>query len=1118
MRIIFKDFTATIESFVRNDNVAPRTYELQDKDGIIATLEDISDTVNDPVYLQNLAFALAPYLDELLGPPDITTPPLIIGTPQVGQILGVTSGTVIGLGYISTYEWFRDAVSILTGNLYPVNQIDEGTTITVNQHSVNAVGFDDQISAGIVIEVTPDTTPPIITNLAINGIGAIGFTIHTETDESAIHYYLVVPAGSASPTTTQVVLGADYGAVTISASGNSAMGFLSDQLVDTLTASTTYDVYIAAVDAFDNVSNLGSSTGVSTTAPSGFTYVTIVSRPALDLFATLTYVSPGNVLNSSGGTTRDKVLSGYWPQLRLFSFAGVEGTTVRISNEDINTTFGGSSDTAQGIANTGTGTNYYEINGKSPTEPIYFSEVGGLSNVSMIQANATSFGLNGSYTNMVANGSGFGIFMNSAATLSGGSVSVPCTSSTFYENIIVSFIRGFDCDTEFCYAGNTTTNGYAIHNNFTMSHCLAVASGWDGYQFNNHLNLIVSNVTSIDAGQDTIISSAQRQNFQLQNVKCQFINSILMTAHKGGMFCGYDMLFKNNYVSWNDSFPLQILGYNSNYGITNRLFVSPLGVEILIEDCDFVNINGTTGALLVVSDGNVNVTVRNCRINGCTSLFQDNRGGSPTGTLTDGGGNTFVADGVIETPTFVNLTPTDFTNHGCLNNLYHYNLGRGYRTPPPSGIIVAPTVQALNLNTSVVTPTSITVNWTRGNGAGVLVLVKSGSAVDSLPVDDTNYTAIAEFGDGSQLGTGNFAVYKGTGTSVTITGLTASTSYHIRAFEFNGSGATSKFFTNTATNNPISQATDPALAPPSTQASSIIASNVASTSMDLDWTDGNGDGVLVLVKAGGAVDTDPSDGVDYTANSVFGSGDELGTGNYVIFKGAGTSVTLTGLLAATTYHVRVYAFNGIDDQVDFNVTTATDNPISQATAAAVTKTVLISFGSATNPTVTGDARTWNYANTNNPDASYGLPDLEDEDGVVITGLDIDVTAAFSDQAGLGSANAGSGDASDFPAKSATDYWYAAGAPTRTFRILIPVALRGRDFTAYVLSNKITGTNNATITIGGVVQGPTSCTGATPTLVFEQVVTVGPSDTFIAFGSTDGTGISPINALKLTWEE
>lgn len=78
---------------------------------------------------------------------------------------------------------------------------------------------------------------------------------------------------------------------------------------------------------------------------------------------------------------------------------------------------------------------------------------------------------------------------------------------------------------------------------------------------------------------------------------------------------------------------------------------------------------------------NVNITITNCRIEGPTSLFQDSRGGSPTGTLTDGGGNTFVASGTIPVPTFSNFTSTDFNGHGLLTEKTHHLKGRGYRTP-----------------------------------------------------------------------------------------------------------------------------------------------------------------------------------------------------------------------------------------------------------------------------------------------------------------------------------------------------------------------------------------------------------------------------------------------------
>ena len=44
-----------------------------------------------------------------------------------------------------------------------------------------------------------------------------------------------------------------------------------------------------------------------------------------------------------------------------------------------------------------------------------------------------------------------------------------------------------------------------------------------------------------------------------------------------------------------------------------------------------------------------------------------------------------------------------------------------------------------------------------------------------------------------------------------------------------------------------------------------------------------------------------ADGSEYTANTAFGAGTQIGTGNYVVFAGTGTSVTVTGLASATTY-------------------------------------------------------------------------------------------------------------------------------------------------------------------------------------------------------------------------
>ena len=97
------------------------------------------------------------------------------------------------------------------------------------------------------------------------------------------------------------------------------------------------------------------------------------------------------------------------------------------------------------------------------------------------------------------------------------------------------------------------------------------------------------------------------------------------------------------------------------------------------------------------------------------------------------------------------------------------------------------------------TSSSAVVNFTSGNGAKRILVVRQGSAVNSNPVDGTVYTASATFGSGAQLGTGNYVAYIGTGNTVTVNGLSASTTYHFAVYELNDGGvpAAANYLTST---------------------------------------------------------------------------------------------------------------------------------------------------------------------------------------------------------------------------------------------------------------------------------------------------------------------------------
>ena len=84
--------------------------------------------------------------------------------------------------------------------------------------------------------------------------------------------------------------------------------------------------------------------------------------------------------------------------------------------------------------------------------------------------------------------------------------------------------------------------------------------------------------------------------------------------------------------------------------------------------------------------------------------------------------------------------------------------------------------------------TSATISFTAGNGAKRIAVVSTTNFANT-PVNGTAYTANTTFGSGSTVGAGNFVVLNGTGNSVTVTGLTANTTYFIKVFEYNGATA-----------------------------------------------------------------------------------------------------------------------------------------------------------------------------------------------------------------------------------------------------------------------------------------------------------------------------------------
>ena len=96
---------------------------------------------------------------------------------------------------------------------------------------------------------------------------------------------------------------------------------------------------------------------------------------------------------------------------------------------------------------------------------------------------------------------------------------------------------------------------------------------------------------------------------------------------------------------------------------------------------------------------------------------------------------------------------------------------------------------------------------------------------------------------------------------------------------------------------------------PSTTASNVLVTPT-NTTANVSFTNGNGQGRLVVARLSATTAVAPLDTVLYNANTVFGLGDSTGLGNYVVYVGTGSSVNVTGLTILTGYTFDVYEFNG----------------------------------------------------------------------------------------------------------------------------------------------------------------------------------------------------------------
>ncbi|MDP1622334.1 MAG: T9SS type A sorting domain-containing protein [Bacteroidales bacterium] len=206
-----------------------------------------------------------------------------------------------------------------------------------------------------------------------------------------------------------------------------------------------------------------------------------------------------------------------------------------------------------------------------------------------------------------------------------------------------------------------------------------------------------------------------------------------------------------------------------------------------------------------------------------------------------------------------------------------------------SGTIIAPTTQTSNFTFSDILQNQMNVAWSPGNGTKRVVKINTVNSF-TAPTDGLDPTANATYG-----GTGEQVVYNGSGsTAPIVSGLLSNTQYWFQAWEYNGTGALTKYCTVSGANNPLNQTTAASAAPPviTTPTSASITASGATLGGNI-----TADGGAPILERGTVWKASP--GVSITDNKLAEGGTTTGVFTHI----------RSGMPANTPIYYAAYATN-----------------------------------------------------------------------------------------------------------------------------------------------------------------------------------------------------------------
>jgi hypothetical protein len=266
------------------------------------------------------------------------------------------------------------------------------------------------------------------------------------------------------------------------------------------------------------------------------------------------------------------------------------------------------------------------------------------------------------------------------------------------------------------------------------------------------------------------------------------------------------------------------------------------------------------------------------------------------------------------------------------------------------------------------TMASALISWTAGTGSRRIVVVRAASGAATIaPANGIGYTVGTEgsytSAGNATTGAGNVVLYNGTGSSVSITGLSTGTTYIAVVYEYNGSGSSTEYSTGLSSGTFSTLAAEPT---GQVAAAGISFGGVQSnTSVRIDYPSAasaaiGANGYLLLYMEGSGVTLSagdlPADGTAYATGNTIGSAT---VGAFIISSSQSAS-TVSGLSGTKHYTFFLLPYAGSATNSTYNYNTSGSIParyvpsfsgaVVSAGGEAASISSLINTGSITNAT------------------------------------------------------------------------------------------------------------------------------------------------------------------------